>query len=255
MDNERDERDRMDEDMIDTKESDFGETHIIALLDASSSMIDIKDEVRKGLNGFLKEQRDISQNAVFSLTFFSNRIQEIIQRKPIKEVNYIHEDEYIPHGTTSLYDAIGSALTKYKEDRNVMVVIITDGEENSSEHFNRAWISKLIKDRTLGGWKFIYLCNNLNNAYAGNSIGFQSATRGESNPSTQNLITAEEDYGHVLSNHVSRAVSSYRTNLTVEPIDELNSQISELKLQDDTSFYQTSPRRLLKSRKHWTQND
>ena len=76
--------------------------------------------------------------------------------------------DYRPDGTTALLDAIGATINDLQRSRgqeleadeaSVVVVIITDGYENSSKDYNHGQIASLIyKDlRQTGKWTFSYL--------------------------------------------------------------------------------------------------
>jgi hypothetical protein len=79
---------------------------------------------------------------------------------------------YSPNGMTALYDAIGKSVTKIqdiakkeieKDEATVVVVIITDGHENSSTEFRYEQIQSMIKELEKSeNWTFSYLSNTLN---------------------------------------------------------------------------------------------
>lgn len=73
-------------------------------------------------------------------------------------VNTLSARDYNPRGGTPLYDAIGIAIAKLNaqtsEKDNVLVTIITDGEENSSEEYNLHMVKTLISKMKKQGWTF-----------------------------------------------------------------------------------------------------
>ena len=88
------------------------------------------------------------------------------------EIKNIH-----PSGMTALYDAIwiGCEEQLKKQKNNVLVVILSDGEDNSSKHSNKD-IKKLItKLETENGWKFIFLGANIDTRKVSTSLGISSS--------------------------------------------------------------------------------
>lgn len=212
--------------------------HIIVVLDKSGSMERISHTVISGFNEFLQAQKRIVDNSTMTMLSFSDNVEVVFSNKPISEIQELTSETYRPEGMTALNDAIGKAITDYPWNNRTLMVIITDGEENSSSRFNGQSISQLIQTKTNEGWRFIYLCNNLGSASAGNNLGLTSARQGLRNPATQNLIADQESFGTVLSQQLSVAACAYRTTSEVMAIDELNSGISEMKI--DTTM-NTSP--------------
>ena len=82
---------------------------------------------------------------------------EVIHKfKPIKEVPALTRETFVPRASTPLLDALGrgindleSCLGQLKEEdrpARVVVVIVTDGQENSSREFRKDQIEKMVKD-------------------------------------------------------------------------------------------------------------
>lgn len=206
--------------------------HIIIALDSSGSMKRNSRRVIDGFNEFVQTQQRTVDNSTLTLITFSDTIETVFENKPLNEVKSIDENDYKTNGMTALHDALGQALTRYAGDHRTLLVIITDGEENASSHFDAQAVESLVQIRTEEGWKIIYLCTDLHTAKSGDSIGLRSATRGSHNPSTQNLMTPPESLGPVLCRQVSYAASQYRQTNEIHSIDELNSGVSELDLND-----------------------
>jgi hypothetical protein len=83
------------------------------------------------------------------------------------EVSELSREIYNPSGSTALYDAIGMTTRKLNENigtelisdiATAVVVIITDGYENSSRQFDLAQIKSMIRElEATGKWTFSYL--------------------------------------------------------------------------------------------------
>jgi len=161
-------------------------TEIIAVLDRSYSMEPRKSSAISGFNEFLNGQQHDGDDANLTLCLFDNEIHVPVFRQPINEVQELDETSYVPRGSTSLYDAIGSLLTRFKkiikndtkkEVDGGIVVILTDGEENSSQRFNQNNVKALIE--TFEGvydWEVIYLGANQDAFSVGHNLGIRATT-------------------------------------------------------------------------------
>lgn len=172
--------------VVTTEEVIGNKTHIICILDGSSSMNSIIDEARDGFNNFVKEQKELDGEAVLTVATFSsgglnNGYKLLFNSKPIDEVEPLTKNDWYGNGMTALYDAIGKAITDVNrsheamsEDERpdrVLVAIVTDGEENSSREFNQTTIKGLVTKMEKQNWKFVYLAADQDATFAGTSIG------------------------------------------------------------------------------------
>ena len=138
-------------------------TDIIYMLDRSGSMGSIWDDAFQGLNQFIKDQKKIDGECDFSLVVFDNKYDIVIGRENIRDVQELESNIVTPRGSTSLLDAIGRTLTQYrafdknKVDEKVIVIIMTDGLENTSWQYNKLDIKRLIKEKMESGWEFIFM--------------------------------------------------------------------------------------------------
>jgi len=106
-----------------------------------------------------------------SLVVFSNEPEIILFNEPSANMCTLDNQGYVPHGWTALCDAIGMAIDRIKADledwneENVshLFVIVTDGGENHSTHFNSQTISKLTAElQETGRWTFAWMSANQN---------------------------------------------------------------------------------------------
>jgi hypothetical protein len=83
---------------------------------------------------------------------------------PVESVQDIMQEEYRPGSCTPLYDAMGLAINHLdnvtKKEDPVLVTIITDGMENSSEEFSGKAIKELVSKKRESGWTFAYIGAN-----------------------------------------------------------------------------------------------
>lgn len=115
---------------------------------------------------------------------FASTVSTVFNNKNIADVPELTMDNYRPGGSTALNDAVGKAIneTGYElaampeEERPsvVMMVIMTDGEENNSKEFKSAEIRDMIKHQTdKYSWKFIYLGTDITTTRMADDMGIK----------------------------------------------------------------------------------
>jgi len=135
--------------------------------DRSGSMQTIWQETVNGFKEFIKElqTKGPAENIdyLFSLTTFDTSIDMPIKQQPIADIDANVLSQYGPRGATALYDAVGKTIdatmqTKDDTISKVIVVIVTDGKENSSREWTKDALQKAIEAKlTIGNWTFTYL--------------------------------------------------------------------------------------------------
>lgn len=138
-------------------------TEIVVLLDRSGSMQSAKDDHEGGLRSFVEDQKRLDGDVRFTLIQFdtANACEVVYNGAPIADVSDL---ELIPRGGTPLLDAVGLSIAHVAErlkgtaPDQVVVMVITDGHENSSREYTRAQIQSMIREyEEQHGWKFLYL--------------------------------------------------------------------------------------------------
>ena len=131
-----------------------------------------------GFNEFKNDQAKEDGAAYMTLTLFDTTFETIAHAVPIADVPDLDDTTYNPHGMTALYDAIAHTMritddfVSKKHPDQVLFVIMTDGEENSSREYRRDQIFDMIKDRQdRAGYEFIYLGANQDSYAAGRGMG------------------------------------------------------------------------------------
>ena len=154
-------------------------THIDVVLDRSGSMQSIKKDTEGGFKTFLADQRSQPGKATIALAQFDSRYEVVYGPTNIKDAPRL---VLVPRGSTALLDAMGRRITEtgewlksLAEDERpgrVIMVIITDGEENSSKEWQLPAINELItKQQDKYGWVFMFLAANQDAIAAGHSFG------------------------------------------------------------------------------------
>ena len=144
--------------------SEMKRVYNLLIVDESGSMEIIRKQAFAGLNETLEtvsklqtQNTDIEQHVTL-LTCDSDHKRFLYDDVKGKDVRQLKWNEYSPGGATPLYDAIGMAVSKLNAQTNVgdnvLVTIITDGEENCSREWNMTMVRNLIEKLKGQGWTF-----------------------------------------------------------------------------------------------------
>jgi hypothetical protein len=203
------------EEIISTNEK----THIICILDRSGSMSSIMSDSIGGFNTFLKQQKELPDEATITVVLFDDKYELLYDNVDIKKAEELTDKTWYPRGMTALYDAIGKTINNEKANfaklgdekpAKVLVCIVTDGLENASKEYKKDVIKKLIKSCEDEDWNFIYLAANQDAMTVGSGFGI----------STSNTYTysATEDGVANMSMTLNNASISYR-NMSSNDVD------------------------------------
>lgn len=195
--------------------TDTNKTHITIVLDRSGSMDTIKTQTIKGFNKFVQQQRAQPGDATLTLLQFNTELSLTTRNQPINQVSDLNTHTFFPNGGTALLDAIGVAITELGQELHklpeearpgkVVMVIITDGEENASRIYkdNYEAVRKMVEHQSsVYNWQFVFLAANQSAEVVAKRLGITvSATfAGEK---SEELFTA-----------TSESISSLRRGLT-----------------------------------------
>ncbi len=145
------------------------QVHNLIILDESGSMESIKNSIIQGFNEIVQTVKGIEkefpeQEHFISLITFNGLGQKILHfADPVNKLEMIDDSRYKPDATTPLYDAIGFSCAKLRhllgnrKNNNVLVTILTDGEENASTEYNGPAVKRLIEDLKSNSWTFTYI--------------------------------------------------------------------------------------------------
>ena len=137
-------------------------THIFLLLDMTGSMSSKKEATIDACNEYIGGQQSngLGDDTVFTLGVFNTNVgmERIVDGVPMDQAPRIDHEHYRPDGATPLYDAIGQAMDLLEPyEGQVLFIIQTDGEENSSQHLTRKDVLRRVAEKTAAGWQFLYL--------------------------------------------------------------------------------------------------
>lgn len=129
---------------------------IVVVLDRSGSMWGIQTEMVGAFNNFIEEQKKLSGRARVTLVIFDDQIDVLWDKIDINEVPELKIEDVTPRGLTALNDAIGTSINNVKND-NVVLLIQTDGYENTSKEYDTHKIKEIINEKKKDGWDISFL--------------------------------------------------------------------------------------------------
>ncbi len=161
-------------------------TEIIFVLDKSGSMESIRRETVEGFNDFVHRQLADSGETKISLILFDTKYKVAYAGVPLREVVDLTVSSYMPDGGTALLDALGTAIDRTgqrlaeidPENRpgTVIVVVLTDGQENSSQEYTLEEVRNRVKNQTKNyAWQFLFLGANQDAWLEAGKMGISNA--------------------------------------------------------------------------------
>ncbi len=184
--------------VVKKKEVLHADTIITVVIDGSGSMSGITGATLEGYNTFIDKQREVEGTVLVSLIIFDSMWkkndagnylydqQETRLRRPytalaLEDVPKLTKDVYKADGGTPLRDAIGKGISftdetlgkiPKEENPDTLMVIITDGGENTSQDYGEGLIKEMITKRETDGWTFIYMGANQDSWAETQNLGF-----------------------------------------------------------------------------------
>lgn len=207
-------------------ESGSMETMTKKVYNPDNSFTEIKEPVT-AITGFIEnyKKENSSNNTTFSFTFFNSIVRELPDNKEITN------SDYNPGGMTALHDAICQTINKKLEKNqnatNTILIIITDGEENSSYIYNLKDTQKTIaKVERENKWKVIFLGANIDVMKEGSSMNIQRERTCEYDQTVAGNL-------NVILRSASIDVANYTHNVSLGIEDDLQLNMPKLELNED----------------------
>lgn len=136
----------------------------LIIVDESGSMSIIRRQAFSGINETLQTVRNMQEQfpgqeqRVTLVTFDSFNTAWHYDNTPAQQTKDLAWTDYSPSGGTPLYDAMGMAISKLNAQTsdadNVLVTVITDGEENCSKEWTLKMVRTMIEKLKQRNWTF-----------------------------------------------------------------------------------------------------
>lgn len=181
----------------------------LIILDESGSMDSIKKATISGFNELVQTIKGIEkkfpeqQHFISFITFNGLGVKTHLDKKAVSSLTMIDEKTYQPDSMTPLYDAIGLSVLKLRvdvagqENANVLVTILTDGEENASKEFNGQQVKAIIDEQKAKGWTFTYIGANHDVEKVASSLSITNTMQFEANDADVHKMFAKEQSSRV----------------------------------------------------------
>lgn len=180
------------------------QVHNLIILDESGSMESIKPTIINGFNELVQSIKGIQKQfpeqehfiSIISFNGFGNKIMHFID--PVSKLNTIDSSNYKPDSMTPLYDAIGFGLSKLNQhlenqkNYNVLVTVLTDGEENASKEYSGLAIKNKIDELSKGNWTFTYIGTDHDVEKMASSLSIKNTMKFDKNEKGINSMFEEE---------------------------------------------------------------
>ncbi len=208
-------------------------TYYQFVLDVSGSMSNCRHETLQNLNLHLKTiqnlQKEFSEQIFkVSLTLFNTRLHQKWAYKSPLDLEPLTLVEYVPDGSTALLDAIGTQIHEIQhkfgeqlasDEATAVMVILTDGEENSSRFYDFPFISKTIKElEKTGKWTFSFLGTDIDAFHVGEMLNIKKGNTMQFNKMEMNKTFSQVD--HSLKNYFHNKQSGNYEQDFLHPTDE-----------------------------------
>jgi Mg-chelatase subunit ChlD len=121
------------------------------------------DSINEYINGLKKEKIEGTVNVTaFDTNGNDVRLVELTEDQSIAYYEPLAHDVLNPSGMTPLFDAAANVMDRALENNaeRTIVVIMTDGEENSSKEYNQNKIKEKVKLLEAKKWEVVFLGAN-----------------------------------------------------------------------------------------------
>lgn len=194
--------------------------YITFVIDESGSMGPTKDATITGINEQIQQiQKDFGSKkdeieAIISLIKFNATPTAVFMHKPLEDLKEITAEDYTPGGNTAMYDAVGFAINKLKDRKDIdndttssLLIVVSDGQENASREFSSHSLAGVVKKLSdTKRWTITYLGANQDLSEVSQSSGLLRS----------NMATFDSHSTKGVSRAFAvnaRAVSHYASNL------------------------------------------
>lgn len=179
---------------------------VFILLDRSGSMASMWTEAIDGINNYVKK---LVESEVMLVAFDTGNY-DVVRNCSTNNWESLSYNEISPRGGTPLLDAAGRIMWSMHDSgaKQAMLIIITDGHENSSKKFSADEIKKMTKELTTDkNYDIVFLGANFD------GIGQVAKSNFGWNDSSRMVQTSIRGFGDTMSS-LSAKTSDYFTGGT-----------------------------------------
>jgi len=156
-------------------------SYVVCIVDRSGSMRSMGMAVKNGFNEFLQEQKAFPGDCVATVVRFDDQVEVVHHGVNLSDIPAATDRTFEPRNMTALYDAIGDTIAMVQEKistltskpARVMVLVLTDGQENGSRrHSHSAVMETIAHCQDKLNWTFVFVGANQDAIATGTKLGF-----------------------------------------------------------------------------------
>lgn len=196
------------------KENKNSRTYYQIIVDQSGSMADCIPATLSTLNEQIETIKNLAekypnQEILTGITFFNTEMEQLYFCDSVDKLHRITSKKYSPNGMTALLDTVGQTILALngkiegeikKGEASVVMIIITDGYENSSKYFTHQKIKMMISElESTRLWTFSYYGADISDLSDAKKMGISH---------DNSMMFRKEELAHY-SHHISDKMMSY----------------------------------------------
>ena len=202
-------------------------TEIIFVLDRSGSMQSLTQDTIGGFNSFIENQKKENGEALITTILFNHSYEILHDGVNIQDIKPLTDKEYFAGGNTALLDAVGTAITdvgfrlhntpEEQRPEKVMMIIMTDGHENSSQEYSKKQVKEMIERQTNKySWQFMFLGANIDAVAEAGGIGISPQFASDYGFSAQGVESTYTAVNNMVSQYRSTGEIDADWNKTIK---------------------------------------
>lgn len=189
------------------------------LLDRTGSMSGIWEEALGSVNAYAAavgkveegEADDLDTSVTLAVFDYQEGLQFDVLRTAVQPGNWteVTDDEVSPRGMTPLFDAINRTITLAEKDNpdKAVIVIMTDGQENSSKEVTHDGAKAALDRAEKRGWEVVFLGAEFATFDDADAVGVSSGkqmavSKDQLTATNQRLAKKARDYGKGQSDEI-----------------------------------------------------
>lgn len=176
---------------------------VYILLDRSGSMASMWSEALGGINGYVSGIK----NADIMLAAFDTVGYDVIRNTSAKNWKPVTNEDVQPRGGTPLLDAAGRIMHNMLDSgaERAILVVVTDGEENSSQKFRTSEVKALTTQLQNKDYEIVFLGANFD------KIGEVAKINFGWNDSSRWVATSTQGFGSTMTATSAKTMDYFNT--------------------------------------------
>jgi uncharacterized protein YegL len=199
---------------------------VAVILDRSGSMSGRTAAVIEHFNNYKEEVANLEQRAYMSIYQFDTEYDIIAENQLAVEIPDLTPNVYFARGGTALLDAIGRTIRSVDALENkpdkIVIVINTDGYENSSHEYNISQIKEMVTERQSNhDWQFVFVGAGIDAFGVGASYGINMGSTTRTTNDWTGYYSAYANLGSATQSFSSGASATMDMSIDITNITDI----------------------------------